>query len=67
VIWTVTSHFLAVWLEGRNPQYSGVTVKVNGSSGQVVSIDNDPNAPAAVVDRHCHAGGGQCLKTCNLG
>jgi serine/threonine protein kinase, bacterial len=42
--------FLAVWLEGRNPQYSGVTVKVNDSSGQVVSIDNDPNAPATSMD-----------------
>lgn len=34
--------FLSSWLEGRNPQYSGVTVKVNGSSGQVVSVDNGP-------------------------
>jgi serine/threonine protein kinase, bacterial len=37
--------FLAVWLEGRDPRYSGVTVKINGSSAQVVSIDDDPNAP----------------------
>ena len=42
--------FLASWIEGRNPQYSGVTVKVNGSSGQVVSIDNDPNAPASSMN-----------------
>lgn len=39
--------FLSEWLKGRSPQYSGVTVKVNGSSGQVVSIDNDPNSPAS--------------------
>lgn len=39
--------FLTEWLKGRNPQYGGVTVKVNGSSAQVVSVDNDPNAPAS--------------------
>lgn len=32
--------------QGRNPQFGGVTVKVNGSSAQVVTVDNDPNAPA---------------------
>jgi len=42
--------FLTEWLKGRNPQYSGVTVKVNGSSGQVVSIDNDPNSPPSSMD-----------------
>ena len=42
--------FLAAWLEGRKPQYSGVTVRVNGSSGQVVSIDDDPNAPASAMN-----------------
>lgn len=42
--------FLESWLEGRNPQYSGVTVKVNGSSGQVVSVDNDPKAPASTMN-----------------
>lgn len=42
--------FLNQWLKGRNPQYSGVTVKVNGSSAQVVSIDNDPNTPASSMD-----------------
>lgn len=42
--------FLAAWLEGRNPQYSGVVVKVNGSSGQVVSIDDDPNAPVSTMN-----------------
>lgn len=42
--------FLASWREGRNPQYSGVTVKVNGSSAQVVSIDDDPNAPASTMN-----------------
>ena len=44
------SAFLTEWLKGRNPQYSGVTAKVNGSSGQVVSIDNDPNSPASSMD-----------------
>ncbi len=39
--------FLDQWRKGRNPQYGGVTVKVNGSSAQVVSVDNDPNAPAS--------------------
>lgn len=39
--------FLTEWRKGRNPQYGGVTVKVNGSSAQVVSVDNDPNAPAS--------------------
>jgi serine/threonine protein kinase, bacterial len=42
--------FLAAWLDGRSPQYSGVTVKVNGSSGQVVSIDDDRNAPASSMN-----------------
>jgi hypothetical protein len=42
--------FLNEWLKGRNPQYSGVTVKVNGSSAQVVSIDNDPNTPSSSMD-----------------
>jgi serine/threonine-protein kinase len=42
--------FLVAWREGRKPQYSGVTVKVNGSSAQVVSIDNDPNAPASTMN-----------------
>ncbi len=39
--------FLDQWRKGRNPQYGGVTVKINGSSAQVVSVDNDPNAPAS--------------------
>ncbi len=42
--------FMDQWREGRNPQYGGVTVKVNGSSAQVVSVDNDPNAPASSMD-----------------
>lgn len=42
--------FLTQWREGRNPQYGGVTVKVNGSSAQVVSVDNDPNAPASSME-----------------
>lgn len=41
--------FLNQWRQGRNPQYGGVTVKVNGSSAQVVSVDNDPNAPASAM------------------
>ncbi|BBX27428.1 hypothetical protein MALV_25530 [Mycolicibacterium alvei] len=42
--------FLNEWLKGRKPQYAGVTVKVNGSSAQVVSIDNDPNTPASSMN-----------------
>ena len=42
--------FLNLWLKDRNPQYSGVTVKLNGSSAQVVSIDNDPNTPASSMN-----------------
>jgi len=42
--------FMDQWRAGRNPQYGGVTVKVNGSSAQVVSVDNDPNAPASSMD-----------------
>ena len=42
--------FLDKWLKGRDPQYSGVTVKVNGSSAQVVSIDNDPGTPASSMN-----------------
>jgi hypothetical protein len=44
------TQFLAAWIDGRKPQYSGVTVRVNGSSGQVVSIDDDPNAPASAMN-----------------
>ncbi|GAB2709662.1 hypothetical protein GCM10027089_36430 [Nocardia thraciensis] len=33
--------------EGRNPQITSVTAKVNGSSGQVVTVDADPAAPAS--------------------
>jgi serine/threonine protein kinase, bacterial len=43
--------FLEAFFDGRNPQYSDVTVRVNGSSGQVVSIDNDPNARSAMNPR----------------
>lgn len=42
--------FLDQWREGRNFQYGGVTVKVNGSSAQVVTVDNDPNAPASSME-----------------
>lgn len=42
--------FLDQWRKGRNFQYGGVTVKVNGSSAQVVTVDNDPNAPASSMD-----------------
>jgi serine/threonine protein kinase, bacterial len=41
---------LDVFFEGRNPQYSSATAKVNGSSGQVVSIDDDPSAPASAMN-----------------
>jgi hypothetical protein len=42
--------FLEQWRKDRNFQYGGVTVKVNGSSAQVVTVDNDPNAPASSMD-----------------
>lgn len=42
--------FLTEWRKGRNPQYEGVTARVNGSSAQVVSVDNDPDAPASAMD-----------------
>jgi serine/threonine-protein kinase len=42
--------FLASWLDGRQPQYTGVTSKVNGSSAQVVSMDNDPSAPVSTMN-----------------
>ncbi len=42
--------FLKEWLKGRNPQYSETTARVDGASGRVVSIDNDPNAPASALD-----------------
>lgn len=32
----------------RNPQYSGATARVNGSSAQVVSIDKDPGGNDSV-------------------
>lgn len=42
--------FLTVWLKGRNPQYTSATAKVNGSSGQVVSIDEDPGSPSSSMN-----------------
>jgi len=41
------SIILDEFFRGRNPNYTGVTVKVNGSSAQVVSTDTDPAAPAS--------------------
>lgn len=38
------------WLDGREPRYSGVAVSIKGSSAQVVSIDNDPDAPVSSMD-----------------
>lgn len=37
---------MEVNFEGRTPQVESITAKVNGSSGQVVTVDTDPNAPA---------------------
>ncbi|MGW4336661.1 hypothetical protein ACWEK5_28200 [Rhodococcus koreensis] len=34
----------------RDPQPTNWTVKVNGSSGQVVTVDADPNAPADAMN-----------------
>ncbi|TQC41781.1 hypothetical protein EEB14_52695 [Rhodococcus sp. WS4] len=34
----------------RDPQPTDWTVKVNGSSGQVVTVDADPNAPADAMN-----------------
>ncbi|GAB4584459.1 hypothetical protein [Nocardia sp. IFM 10818] len=33
-------------LAGRTPQPNPVTVRISGSAAQVVTVDNDPNAPA---------------------
>jgi len=38
---------LTEWLTSHTPRYAGVTVRVSGSSAQVVSVDSDPNAPAS--------------------
>ena len=35
---------------GRTPNYTDWTVRVNGSSGQVVTIDSDPSAPASAMN-----------------
>ena len=42
--------FLEEWRKGRNPQPGPITVRINGSSAQVVTVDNDPNAPASSME-----------------
>lgn len=34
----------------RDPKYAGVTVRINGSSAQVVTVDESPTAPASSMD-----------------
>jgi hypothetical protein len=38
---------LDAFYAGRTPNYTDWTVRVNGSSGQVVTVDSDPSAPAS--------------------
>jgi serine/threonine-protein kinase len=42
--------FLDQWRKDRNFQPGPITVRINGSSAQVVTVDNDPNAPASSMD-----------------
>lgn len=37
---------LEIFFKDRNPKYVSATANINGSHGQVVSIDEDPSAPA---------------------
>jgi hypothetical protein len=46
----VFGHILDSFYAGRTPKYTDWTVRVNGSSGQVVTVDSDPNAPASVMN-----------------
>jgi hypothetical protein len=41
---------LDLHFEGRHPQIVDHTVRVQGSMGQVVTIDKDPNAPAHAMN-----------------
>jgi hypothetical protein len=41
---------LELFYAGRTPNYTGWTVRVNGSSGQVVTVDADPSAPASAMN-----------------
>jgi len=41
---------LDAFFAGRNPQYTSATAQVNGSSGHVVSVDEDPSAPASAMN-----------------
>ncbi|MFE4456826.1 hypothetical protein ACFROC_05640 [Nocardia tengchongensis] len=43
-------HMLDVFYDHRTPNYTDWVVKVNGSSGQVVTVDSDPSAPASAMD-----------------
>ncbi|MFI6865347.1 hypothetical protein [Nocardia sp. NPDC050406] len=44
--------FMDLWLEDRHPQYDrdGVSVRITGTSAQVVTVDKDPAAPAHTDD-----------------
>jgi hypothetical protein len=42
---------LTEWLKSHTPQYSGVIVRVSGSSAQVVSVDSDPKARGSMEPR----------------
>lgn len=41
------SYLLDEFFRGRSPKFVSATARVNGSSGQVVSVDTDPSAPAS--------------------
>jgi hypothetical protein len=43
-------HLLDAFYDGRTPNYTDWTVRVNGSSGQVVTVDSDPSAPPSAMN-----------------
>lgn len=46
----VYGQILDAFYAGRTPNYTDWTVRVNGSSGQVVTVDSDPSAPASAMN-----------------
>jgi len=41
---------MEIYYQGRDPKPTDWIVKVVGSSGQVVTVDSDPNAPASALN-----------------
>lgn len=41
---------MEIYYQGREPKPTDWVVKVNGSSGQVVTVDADPGAPASALN-----------------